>query len=139
MSFRHDSTGIDPDSTVMLMPDGWYTLKITEAEELTSKKGNDMILAKCSPVNEPQYKDASIWHYIVFLPKEQPGAGISVEFRKVIGVPYGGDDIVDADDWVGRKFKAYVSKDTYEGKTRNKIVKISSEETVQTEDSEIPF
>lgn len=138
MSFRHDSTGVDPNSTVALMPDGWYTMKITEAEEMTSKKGNPMILAKCSPVNEPDYKDASIWHYVVFIPKDQKGAGLSVMFRTAINVPCGGDDVVDAEDWVGKKFSAYVMQETYEGKTRNKFQSVKSLDEAQKEE-EVPF
>ena len=121
------------------MTEGWYTMKITEAEEQTSKNGNNMVLVKCSPVNEPSYSEASIWHYVVFLPKGQKGDGISVWFRKCIGVPFGGDDLVDADDWVGKKFKGYVIQETYEGKTRNKIGKIESLEAVTRTDDEVPF
>ncbi len=139
MPFKHNSTGIDPTSTIMLMPDGWYTMKINEAEEMTSSKGNDMILVKCSPVNDPEYSEASIWHYVAFLPKGQKGDGISVWFRKCIGVPFGGEDTVDADDWVGRKFKAYVAQETYEGKTRNKISKVESLESVTQNEDEVPF
>ncbi len=130
MPFRHDSTGIDPDSSIMLLPPGWYVLKIFEAEERQSKKGNDMILVKCKVVNKPEYKEAELWHYVVFLPKDVPGAGISVMFRKAIGVPHGGDDIVDAEDWVGKKFQGHVIQDTYDGKTRNKIESIKGLEEV---------
>ncbi len=140
MPFKHDSSGIESNSTVLLMPDGWYTMKIDEAEEMKSQNGNNMILVKCSPVNEAQYTEMSIWHYVVFLPKGQKGDGISVWFRKAIGIPVGGNDVVDADDWVGRKFKAYVSQDTYKGKTRNKIIKVDTLEFIpQDEEAEVPF
>lgn len=138
MPFKHDSRGIDPDApTILLMPDGWYTFKIKEAEETTSKNGNDMIICKCAPVGEPQYAEALLWHYVTFLDKDAPGAGISVQFRKVIGVPYGGEDIVDAEDWVGKKFMGYVTRADFEGKkgkiTRNKITMIKSIEEAEAE------
>jgi hypothetical protein len=140
MPFNHDSTGVSPDAPmILLMPDGWYTFKIKEAEELKSKKGNDMILVKCKPVNDEQYEDVTIWHYVVFIPKGSPGEGISVNFRKSIGVAFGGNDLVDADDWVGRKFKAYVTSETYEGKTRNKISEVASLESTPEKDEEVPF
>lgn len=152
MSFRHNSTGIDPDSSILLLPDGWFTLKIFEAEEMKSKNGNDMVRVKCNVVNNPEYKEATLWHWIVFLPQEQKGAGISVQFRKAIGVPYGGDDIVDSDDWVGKRFEGHVIQETYEKKTRNKIESVRSinreavsvgtdgeKITVGADDDEVPF
>lgn len=140
MSFRHDSTGIDPDATVALMPEGWYQFRIKEAEEMKSKNGYDQILVKAQPINEPDYSDATIWHYITFFPKGEKAAGISVKFRQAIGVPYGGDDLVDADDWVGKKFDGYVVAETYEGKTRNKIKMVRSvlDASAQKEE-EVPF
>jgi hypothetical protein len=139
MSFRHDSTGIDPDATIALMPEGWYTFRIKEAEEMKSKKGYDQILAKCEPVNQPEYNDAMIWHYITFFQKSEKGAGVSVQFRKAIGVPYGGEDVVDADEWVGKKFEGYVVADTYEGKTRNKIKMVRSILNAAPKGDDVPF
>lgn len=139
MPFKHNSTGIDPNNTFPTMTDGWYTFKIKEAEEKTSKKGHDMILAKCSPVNEPSFEDVTIWHYVVFIPKGEPGDGISVHFRKAIGVPFGGDDLVDAEDWVGRKFEAYVITEKYEGKSRNKISEVRAIGTSSETSDDVPF
>lgn len=140
MPFKHDSRGIEAiGGATLLIPDGWYTLKIIEAEELRSKSGNDMVKIVCKPVNDPDYQDATIWHYVVFIPKGQKGDGINVYFRKCIGVAYGGDDIVDASDWVGRKFKGYVTKDTYEGKDKNKIIKVESLEENSRSSDDVPF
>jgi hypothetical protein len=140
MSFRHDSRGIDPNAAMVLIPEGWFTFRIKEAEEMKSGKGYDQILAKCEPVNEPDYSEATIWHYITFFPKGEKAAGISVQFRKAIGVPYGGDDVVDADEWVGKKFEGYVVADTYEGKTRNKIKMVREIlEGASKPDEEVPF
>jgi len=125
MSFLHDSTGVNPDVQYDLLPEGWYTFRIYEAEEMESKKGYPMILARCEVVGDVRYKDSSVWHYVVFIPKGQKGDGISVHFRKCIGVPFGGQDEVDARDWMGKKFMGYAVQETYEGKTRNKIAKVS--------------
>lgn len=128
MSFRHDSTGIDPDdtSTVALVPEGLYTLKIFEAVEQVSSNGNNMVQVKCHIVNLPEFKEAELWHWVVFIEKGEKGDGISVMFRKAIGVPFGGDDIINADDWVGKKFQANVIQESYKDKKgttrkRNKI------------------
>lgn len=139
MPFKHNSIGIDPDNTFPTMSDGWYTMRIKTAEEKTSSKGHDMILAKCSPVNEPEFEDVTIWHYIVFIPKGEPGEGISVHFRKAIGVAYGGDDVVDASDWVGRKFEAYIVTKKYNGKSRNKISDVRAVGSADKVEDEVPF
>ena len=102
-----------------------------------------MIRAKCECLDD-RYKGYNVWHYVIFLPKESAGAGISVHFRKSIGVPFGGDDVVDASDWEGKRFMAYVVQETYEGQTRNKFKKISPmrdstvEQSVSEEES-VPF
>lgn len=124
MPFQHDSRGVDPDDFPIL-PDGWYPFKIFDAEESKSKKGLPMVVVKSQVFNDPRYSGQSVWNFIVFLPKDRPGAGISVHFRKCIGVPFGGDDIVDASEWIGKKFMGEVIAETYEGKRRNKFAKIS--------------
>jgi len=146
MSFRHDSTGISADTEFELLPEDWYAFRIHDAEEQESSKGNDMILCKCRVINNQKYKDAEIWHYVTFLPKENKGAGISVQFRKCIGVAHGGNDIVDAEEWKGKTFLGFVVQDTYEGKTRNKIAKVappsgpeSAASPSPAVDEEVPF
>lgn len=138
MPFKHDSTGIDPNSTQLLMPEGWYLMQIMKAEEMVSQKGNDMILVKCRPVNEAGYEDVEIWHYVVFIPKGQKGDGLSVHFRSCIGVPFGGYDTVDSSEWIGRKFKAYIVQEIYNKKPKNKIGQVMPEESTQ-DNSEVPF
>jgi len=122
MSFKYDSTGIT--SEFPLLPEGWYDFKIIEAEETQSSKGNNMVLAKCQVINNPDYDDI-LHHYVTFLPPDNKGAWINVAFRKAIGVPHGGDDIVDADDWIGKRFKGFVVEDEYQGQKKNKIQKVS--------------
>lgn len=127
MSFKHDSTGIDPDAEFPLLPEGqWFPFRIYEAEELVSKKTKlPMILAKCEVFGDERYADMNVWHYITFIPKDKPGEGISVHFRKCIGVPFGGNDDVDADDWVGKKFMGKIVHETYNGKKNHKIAEVS--------------
>jgi hypothetical protein len=147
MSFLYDSTGVNPDEYPTL-PEGWYPFRIYEAEEQTSSKGNPMVLAKCEVLGDARYQGMTIWHYVTFIPKGRPGDGINVHFRKSIGVPFGGNDQVDAKDWIGRKFMGYAVQETYEGKTRNKLTKISpikDDESVtevgatSPDDLEVPF
>jgi hypothetical protein len=148
MSFKYDSSGITDEFPVV--PDGWYDFKIIDAEEMVSKNGNDMVLAKCQIINSPDHSDI-IHHYVTFLPPDSKGAFINVLFRKAIGVPAGGDDIVDADDWKGKRFKgAVVTEVGKDGIKRNKIQKVSplkdeavaaapAPGTVANNDNDIPF
>lgn len=146
MPFLHDSRGVNPDEFALL-PDGWYPFKIYEAEEMKSSKGHDMVLVKAEVFNDPRYMGFTVWNYVSFIPKDKPGAGISVHFKKCIGVPYGGEDMVDAKDWVGKKFMGKVSTEEYEGKRRNKFKEISPydetlinhEKQAETAQDEIPF
>jgi hypothetical protein len=127
MSFMHDSSGIDPDQEFPLLPEGqWFPFRIYEAEELTSKKsGNPMILAKCEVVGDDRYADMNVWHYVVFIPKGKPGEGINVHFRKCIGVPFGGEDEVDAEDWIGKRFMGKIAHEVYNNKKNHKIDQVS--------------
>jgi hypothetical protein len=127
MSFLHDSTGIDPDQEFPLLPEGqWFPFKIYEAEESVSKKaGYPMILAKCEVVGDDRYAEMNVWHYVVFIPKGKSGDGINVHFRKCIGVPFGGNDDVDADDWVGKRFMGKIVHEVYLGKKNHKIGEVS--------------
>jgi hypothetical protein len=141
MPFPYDSTGIDTNRPEFaLIPEGWYTFKIVEADEQKSKKGNDMVLCKCEVVGDETYKGVLVWHYVVFLPKGQKGDGINVHFRKCIGVPVGGNDVVDAYEWLGKKFKGKIAHEEYDGKTKHKIAEVSPlESTVGATEDEIPF
>lgn len=141
MSFKHNSTNISAEE-YELLPEGWYPLRIYEAEELKSKKGYDMVLAKCEVFNDPRYPSTSLWHYVVFLPEGEKGAGISVHFRKACGLPFGGDDVIDAEEWKGKKFMGSITVEEYEGKKRNKIAKVSpmpDAEVAQKSEEDIPF
>lgn len=126
MSFQYDSTGIDPDQEFPLLPEGqWFPFRIYEAEELTSKNGNPMILAKCEVFNDERYADMNVWHYVVFIPKGKAGDSINVHFRKCIGVPFGANDVIDAEDWVGKKFMGKIAHEEYKGKKNHKIAQVS--------------
>lgn len=126
MSFRYNSTGIDPDAKFPLLPEHeWFPFNIYEAEELVSKeKKFPMILAKCEPM-DARFADMDVWHYIVFIPRGQKGDGINVHFRRCIGVPFGGDDEVHAEDWVGKRFMGKIGHEPFNGRMNHKIVEVS--------------
>ncbi len=148
MTFKHDSTGVDPNGGFPLLPSGaWYDFKIASATEKVSANGNNMVECSCKVINDEKWKDHEVTHRIVFLPATSKGAGISVHFRKAIGEPYGGADEVNADNWVGKRFRGYVETDEYtatKGKNigkkfkQDKIVEIEAP-TVPNAEIEVPF
>lgn len=116
--FKHNSQGVDPNGGFpRLPPNQWYDFKITEAEEKMSSNNNPMIECTCKVINNPAFPDHEVQHIVTFLPKEKKGAGISVHFRKCINEPFGGDDEVDARNWVGKRFRGFVIEDSYTPKT----------------------
>lgn len=143
MSFRHNSTGIDTEKKFQLLPEGEsFIFKIFDAEEGTSTNGNNMVRIKCSVVNDERFPDVQVWHWVVFLPAGQKGDWMSVHFRKCIGVPYGGDDEVDAKEWVGKTFVGRIKHELYQGKLGHKIAEVSevpADGLIKKDDDEVPF
>lgn len=140
MSFTHNSKGIEVDKFKLLPEGRSFVFKIFDAEEKVSTKGNNMIQIKCSVLNEEKYSDVQVWHWVVFLPKGEKGDWMSVNFRKCIGVPFGGEDIVTAEDWIGKKFVGKVKHELYNGKMSHKIAEISEVPASGViEDDDVPF
>lgn len=92
-----------------------------------------MIELDVKVVEHATYQDHDMKHWVVFIPAGKKGDWVNVHFRKCIGVPYGGEDVVDASQWISKKFegdvdidsKPYVNKKG-ETKTdpRNAIVRV---------------
>lgn len=107
MPFIHDSTGVEPSGgKFQPLPEGEYAFVIQDAAEKTSKKGLPMIETVLSVIEDAQFQGKTIKHWVVFIPKGDKGDGMSVHFRKCIGVAYGGADEVNAQEWVGKKLRA---------------------------------
>ena len=112
--FPHDSRNAGkPD-----IPEGKYSFKIGTAEEGVSKtSGNNMVKISAVVIEDPVLEGKSVNHWVVFVQAGKKGDMMNVHFRKSIGVPYGGEDTVDAVQWVGRKFQALIrhekNKDGY--------------------------
>jgi len=119
MPFNYDSTGVELANGFEPLPEGYYPLKIVEAEEKKSSKGNDMIEITCDVFNDPRFNGKELMHWVTFLPPKNPdgtpnkGAGMSVHFRKCIGVPWEGNVRVDSSEWLGKKFMAKVIVEEY--------------------------
>jgi hypothetical protein len=56
-------------------------------------------------IENATYQGKTFKHWVVFMPEGMDGAGMSVHIRKCLGVPYGGDDEVNATDWETKKLR----------------------------------
>lgn len=122
MTIRHDSRGIDPNPSFPTLPENvWFDFKVTEAVEGKTKKGLDMVKLKVEVINDADWTGTQLLHFVTFIPKGSPGEGISVHFRKSLGLPYGGDDVIDEVDWLGKRFKASTVVEEYNGNKNSKI------------------
>lgn len=147
MTFRHNSKGVDPSAgSYQPIPAGEYKVVIKDAKEEVSKKtGYPMVKTTLEIIENPDYHGKTVNHYVVFIPAGKEGEGINVHFRKCIGVAYGGDDEVDAQDWIDKKLrvKLKVEEREWEGEKLlgNKVsaVKPYGEDFPEVKDEEIPF
>ncbi len=109
-----------------LIPSGsWLPFQIIDAEDKKTKTGRDMLNLKCEVIEDQRWKGKWVWHTVVFIPKGEKGDGMSVHFRKCIGMPYGGNDLIDGLKWIGQRFMGKVIIDEYNGKKNNKIDAVS--------------
>lgn len=142
---RHDSRGIDPNPSFPTLPEkAWFDFKVMEAEEMKSKKGLDMVKLKVQVINNPEWNGTTLFHYVTFIPKGVPGEGISVHFRKCLGLPYGGDDSIDEVDWEGKRFKATTVVEEYNGQKSSKIklvddINAGNEGATVGSEQDVPF
>jgi hypothetical protein len=138
MPFEYDSAGVTEERGFEPIPDGWYPFRIVEADEAKSKNGHPMVkvVAECL---DSSYRGRRIWHWVVFIPKGQPGDSMNVHFRKSIGVPHDGKVVIDADDWIGKTFMGKVTSETYNNRINNKFAQVSPLPDVAQITSDDPF
>jgi hypothetical protein len=133
--FSYNAEGVEMGGKFAPAPVGVYTLKIIEATEKTTKNGDPMISVKCEIDDTGSYLGTTVWNNVVFIPKGRKGAGIGLEFLKAIGQPFEGQLEIDANNWIGKSFRAKlgIEKDL-KGNDRNKIAYL-----VEDGADEVPF
>jgi hypothetical protein len=124
-----DATGIDMNKTYSLMPDGKYRLTIKSVEQSVTKKGYTMftVVFECE---EPDYLGSRVYHNVVVIPKGQKGEGMALSFLKAIGEPWEGKIQINPNNWLEKSAFAFVTQETYNQKTRNKIANFLGEDEV---------
>lgn len=109
-----------PENKSFTVPPGEYTLRVVEAEEDTSKNGNDMIkltlvVVKDNGKDGPRlfdylvFSESSFWKIDTFLKSagEHPGEGASVDLA--------------AEKCIGWTVRAKLKIESYDGRESNKI------------------
>lgn len=121
--FEHDFTGVEESSGFPVIPGErvWNVFEIENATELKSKNDDNMVKVEAVCVS-PEFAGVKVYHYVTFIPKGKPGAGIAKHFCSVIGEANDGVSHIDAFSWMGRRFKGCTIVDEYEGKKKNKFV-----------------
>ena len=135
MSFNFDGTGIDPDAkgTNVLLPKRFHSFEILNFEakngdeypkEGYTRNKDPMVSILCEVIDDEEFNGERVFYTITFLPKDKPGAGMSIHFLKTIGEPWEGSFEVNSNNWVGKRFMGYVINEEYKGRTKNKITEV---------------
>jgi hypothetical protein len=90
-------------------------------KEGKTKNGDPKVDFLAEVTTEGEFKGERVFHSVTFLPKDKPGAGMSVHFLKTIDQPHEGKFEVTPENWVGQEFRGYVIQDEYNGRKSNKI------------------
>jgi hypothetical protein len=122
MGGRYNGGGVDMSGGHVVIPDGEYVLRIIEAEQGVTQKGDDKVTVTYE-IYEGEYKLETIpFHTVVFFKdKSTKGASMALKFLKAIGEPYEGEFAWDEKNWIGKKLKAMISQEEQkEGKHAGK-------------------
>lgn len=123
--FDYNASGVSMDGP--LLPDGWFTFRIMDATEGMTRDGkNHLVKVRADVIQDEEFAGWPVYHYVTFLPKDNPGAGISLHFLKAIAEPFEGSFKVNAEDWVGKMFSGQVFTDTYKDRKSNKIKQVKA-------------
>ncbi|SRR5258708_6260982 len=124
MSFNYDATNVKPTS-FKIVPPGDYILRVVDTEEKTSKETGYPQVVVTFKVHGGEHEGIVIpFHYVTFQPEGERGAGMAVHFLKCIDQPWEGKFVVNHMAWRGKKIKAKVIEDEYQGKVKNKVASV---------------
>ena len=143
MPGKFDAEGV-PVNDFVEIPDGEYTLRITEAEQGVTQKGDDKVTVSYEIVGGPYHLQTIKYHTVVFFKdKNAKGAGMSLKFLKSIGEPHEGQFTWNEKNWIGKKLKAMIMQEVQlQGKSAGKkfprVQWVNPPDGGQVE-SEIPF
>jgi len=137
---EYDATGVTLGKKErQLLPDGWYKFRIRDVKEAHSQRGHYMAKVTCEVVDNLLYNGTWVFHNVTFVPPGEKGAGMAINFLKVIGEPWEGKIDIQISHWLGAKFEGRVTTTEYEGKKRNEIADIKVVGEKEETKDDIPF
>ncbi len=138
MPFNFKGDGKQMNNGFLLMPEGDYRLKCSEAVESESKSGKPMIRMILNPI-DPQYAQKKLFFYLVLLNEDEDGHGLTLHALKQFGQEWEGDVKVDAENFINMTVDAHVVQDEYQGKKNNKIAYLLSTREDDPSEDDIPL
>ena len=103
------------------VPPGDYMLEVMAVDPRTTSNGDPMINVEFE-IRGGDHDGRKVWNNITFFrDRQNKGAGIALHFLNCIGEPHEGQFKVDIMNWVGKRTKAKLDIDEYQGKRRNKV------------------
>lgn len=110
----------NPAASSFAVPAGEYTLRVIEAEEDTSKQGNDMLKLKLRVVRDDGRDGPALFDYLVF--SENSFWKIDAFLKSAGQHPGEGEEVnIDPEQCIGWEVRAELKVDNYNGKKSNKV------------------
>lgn len=121
------------ETGVKTIPEGIYTVEITEVEQKESQSGNDY-LAFTFEVTEGKHKGAKLFHNCSLQAQALFGLKSLLE---AIGYEIPGKAFdLDIDELIGESCEVEVAHETFEGKKKSRIVEFINEDSDDEEDED---
>ena len=113
IAFKGDQEAADAADAYPYAPAGeGYFLKVRNAKEEVSKKGNSMI-SKDYVIAEGEFEGIHVFDYLVFIPAGARGHGMAIHQLKAHGLPWEGDVEVSAQDFIDVMVKVDLGVEEY--------------------------
>ena len=127
MKGRADSTGATENGGGFVMiPDGEYTVKITEISPGQTKAGDPMMTLTLEVCSMGEFGGRKLWDRII-IPQQGSSAfaimGRTMHFLHCIGEPYEGQFTWNTDNWQGQFVKVEIGSAKYTDKNGNEKIK----------------
>ena len=121
------------------LPDGVYPMKIVDAADKVSKKGNRMIEVV---LETDDAKAQRVWHYFNLFHSNPDVQRIALSEFTQLGMAIGVAKVDNTDELIGRQLSVTLKTDTSEYGDRNKAVKfaaLSSPAPAAAQPSNLPW
>lgn len=99
-----------------LVEPGWYNVEVTDCQDAMSKAGDSVNTTLTMKILDGPFKGA-----ILFKLYNEKAPGLAIPLLKALGVEIVPDMEVDLEATKGRKVRAYVKNEEWQGVVRNRV------------------